>query len=164
MLASLSRPNRSSPRRAGVGSMVSFSPPEPRAPLHLPTHARTMFTHEAVAAWNARLERRATRVTAYTMGGTQVCLPGLDAFTFPGQWTVQQALNSGEWVRRATQEELREDSRWWRVLSFTPRAIVHSNGQPALSTDRLDLVGTQITILEQPVEVRPVTETRPWSP
>ena len=119
-----------------------------------------MCTHEAVAAWNARLERRATRVTAYTMCGTQVCLPGLDAFTFPGKWTVQQALNSGEWVRRATQDELREDPRWWRVLTFTPRTIVHSNGQPAHADDRLDLVGTHITILEQAVELRQAVESR----
>ena len=54
--------------------------------------------------------RNGPRVRAYTAEGVQCGLPGLgegeeNRLTFPQHWTAFEALNSGEWVRFATEVE-----------------------------------------------------------
>ena len=124
---------------------------------HAPPSGGTWLTDETVAAWDTWLQNRGTRVTAYTVGGTQVSLPGM--LSFPGHWTAKQTLNSGPWSRHATQDELQTDSRWWCMLNFTPRAIVHGNGKPACDDDRIDLFGTHVTVLAQEAEQQAPAET-----
>ena len=72
------------------------------------------------------------RVTAYTAAGIQCCLPGLgDDLTFPSTWSVRSALNGSLWVRFATEDEKKASGKWWHLLEFEPKAILHSNGTHA---------------------------------
>ena len=99
------------------------------------------------------------RVTAYTIAGVQCCLPGLgEDLRFPRSWTVQMALNSGLWIRRATEEEARVSGKWYTLLEFEPKAILFSNGTNAFDQELLSACGDTVTVLAQP-HVLPPTET-----
>ena len=62
--------------------------------------------------WNRNQAQsdRQTRVTVWTLGGTQIGLPGVgegqNALTFPLSYTVGDALRAGTWLRFATAEEV----------------------------------------------------------
>ena len=90
------------------------------------------------------------RVTAYTAAGIQCCLPGLgDDLTFPSTWSVQSALNGGLWVRFATEDEKKASGKWWHLLEFEPKAILHSNGTHAFDREQLGDYGDRVTVLAQ---------------
>ena len=59
------------------------------------------------------------------------------------------ALNGSEWIRLATDDELRDDNKWWRRLGFKPQCIVHMNGSAATSDQPIGMVGLQVTVLAQ---------------
>ena len=99
------------------------------------SHQRTtrygQLTREALQKHNASGSPSRHRVVAYTMDGIQCGLPGLGEsedlrLTFPSNWQVQQALNSGEWVRFATAEEKATYGTWWRPLGWNPAAILYA--------------------------------------
>ena len=90
------------------------------------------------------------RVTAYTAAGIQCCLPGLgDDLTFPSTWSVQSALNGSLWVRFATEYEKKASGKWWHLLEFEPKAILHSNGTYAFDMEQLGDYGDRVTVLAQ---------------
>ena len=118
--------------------------------------------------------RNGLRVVAYTAEGVQCGLPGLgeseeNRLTFPQHWTSQQALNSGEWVRFATEVEkvgeAEECKKWWRPLGWTPKSILHSGrGGIAAPDEPMGMYGATVTVLPQaPVHNR-VETTREASP
>ena len=111
-------------------------------------------------AWRAANSRwpNGPRVRAYTTNGVQCGLPGLgegeERLTFPSHWTSQMMLNSGDWVRFATEAEMSDGSKdcekWWRPLGRTVRTIVHSGaGGIVLPDDPVGMYGTTVTVLEQ---------------
>ena len=72
------------------------------------------------------MDDRDSRVTAYTMGGTQCCLPALGSaadntrLTFPSCFLVKDSIGR-PWIRNATEQELQESPRWWRELTHDKR-------------------------------------------
>ena len=96
---------------------------------------------------------RSRRVIARTLGGVQCCLPGLgqgeERLTFPACYMVGDALNGGEWIRLATDDELRDDDKWWRCLNFIPQCIVHEDGSPATIDQPIGIVGSEVWVLAQ---------------
>ena len=101
-------------------------------------------------------------------------LPGLgkavdNRLTFPSHWTSAQALNSGEWVRFATEVEkageAEECKKWWRPLGWTPTSILHSGrGGIALPDEPMGMYGATVTVLAQEPVHNLVEPTREASP
>ena len=71
---------------------------------------------------------------------------------------VGDALNGGEWIRLATDDELRDDDKWWRCLNFIPQCIVHTNGSPATSDQPIGMVGSEVQVLAQVQETTDYSE------
>ena len=95
-------------------------------------------------------------VRAYTEQGVQIGLAFLAAspsapLTFPGWWLCGEALDEDTWWRFATAAERSDGTRKaalkLRSLGWKPGVIVHSNGQVAARSDRLDLHGERVTVL-----------------
>ena len=61
------------------------------------------------------------RVAVYTVGGTQIGFAGLgegkERLTFPGHWSIGEALRNPQWARFSTDEELVADPHKFSVLS-----------------------------------------------
>ena len=81
---------------------------------------------------------RETRVRVWTLGGTQIGLPGVgegdNRLTFPRHFLVGEALNAGfqhSWLRFATPGEMREDGTWYRIYEHPVRALCYANSQVA---------------------------------
>ena len=65
---------------------------------------------------------RETRVVVWTVGGTQIGIPGVgegdNRLTFPRHFVVGEALNAGfqhGWLRFAAPGEMMEDDTWYRI-------------------------------------------------
>ena len=102
------------------------------------------------------------RVAAYTMAGEQCCLPGLGSdLTFPAKWTVQSALTSGLWVRRARVGEDATIAGSYVLLDFAPKAIIHSNGYAAMPNEFLGMYGERVTVLATAYRELPTPRTPP---
>ena len=78
--------------------------------------------------------------------------------TFPANYKVGDALNGSEWIRLATDDELRDDDKWWRRLDFKPQCIVHMNGSAATSDQPIGMVGSEVQVLAQVQETTDYSE------
>ena len=116
-----------------------------------------MLTRDVVAHRYALIEEascdRETKVVARTLAGVQCGLAGMGSrdtlLTFPRSFLVGDMLSSRNWVRKATQTELAEDSRWWRPLEVQPAAVVHSNANIATEDEPVGMIGEEVLILAQ---------------
>ena len=96
---------------------------------------------------------RETRVTVYTPGGLQIGIPGVgegdERLTFPQRYLVGDALKTGQWIQKATPEEIEETPagfsiQWWRPFdAFTPLSIIHEGGSVALPDDCIGSRGSE---------------------
>ena len=89
-----------------------------------------------------------SRVKVRTCGGTQIGIPGVgegdDRLTFPRRYLVADALEARIWFRFATEEEMKQDGKWYRISEVQPKAFVHSNGQIANKDDEMGLISTNL--------------------
>ena len=90
---------------------------------------------------------RETRVRVWTLGGTQIGIPGVgegdNRLTFPRHFVVGEALNAGfqhGWLRFATPREMMEDDTWYRIYEHPVRALVYANGEVAPDDEPIGLV------------------------
>ena len=80
-------------------------------------------------AWLAAKSDRTRRVKVFTMSGVQIGKPGIgeshERLTFPMGYLVGDALAGTQWIRFATDAEMKTDTRWWRVSECQPRTLIH---------------------------------------
>ena len=83
-------------------------------------------------AWLAVNSDRTRRVKVFTMSGVQIGKPGVgeshERLTFPMGYVVGDALAETQWIRFATDAEMKTDTRWWRVSECQPRKLIHCRG------------------------------------
>ena len=90
--------------------------------------------------------------------GLAHCLKEMGWLVFPWSYEVRAALESTEWLRQATEEELADNPKKPFVdLGWQPQAILNSEGSLLHAKEELGSTGRDVTVLRTP----PVPGTPP---
>ena len=90
--------------------------------------------------------------------GLAHCLKEMGWLVFPCRYDVRAALESTEWLRQATKEELADNPKKPFVdLGWQPQAILNSEGSLLHAKEELGSTGRDVTVLRTP----PVPGTPP---
>ena len=102
---------------------------------------------------------RSFRVTVRTIAGTWIGIIGMgellkngddERLTIGNHMRVQDILayERHNWCRWATQAEMQEDPRWWRLADFRPTSFVFSDGTFAQHFQPIGLRGPEVTAVD----------------
>ena len=100
-------------------------------------------------------ERPAYIVTARTEDGMIVglahCLKEMEWLVFPWRYEVRAALESTEWLRQATEEELAHNpTKRFVDLGWQPEAILNSEGSLLHAKEAIGSTRRDVTVLPTP--------------
>lgn len=109
------------------------------------------LTENVNSSEQVKRDPKKRRILVYTTDGKQIGLAGVgqrdNALTFPEHFLCGDALTFGHWIRKATTEELKQDSRWYRILSQAekPLKLIHQVGDvPAKPEDSMGKYGDTV--------------------
>ena len=101
------------------------------------------------------------RVTAYSLNGDQLTYDGAqlteDQGTLPAHMSVATLLGIPSWLKK--HQRTSEAEPTWIPLGWTPRAVVHSDGDLGYGGDTIGQFGHTITLLPTPPECPAASST-----
>ena len=123
--------------------------------------------HARVARLNDCSRWRSTHVKVWTARAVQIGVLEVgeneERLTFPVSYLVGDALKPGiTWMRFATDDEMREDGRWWWRSEVQPQTLLHacSDGIPLVAVPKhpMGLFGNHLEAVEQRRRPEPVVD------